>query len=148
LQIFDSGSSLVSVIQRMNFYITRNQFLKNSKCVLLIQSVFHIYTSFCITLQDEYLSSVEATLKSIRARSGKYAEAKNLLTSPSVSGEFIHFFTYWNGLSRTFCIEKYIILTFEMLNAWLLEAGTDSNIDWQKNVYDRVILLTWFVKFS
>jgi hypothetical protein len=88
LQIFNSGSSLVSVIQRMNFYITRNPFLKNSKCVLSIQSVFHNYTSFCITLQDEYLSSVEEMLKEIRARFGKDAEAKNMLISPSVSGEF------------------------------------------------------------
>jgi hypothetical protein len=29
---------------RINFYITRNRFLKNSKCVLSIQSVFHNYT--------------------------------------------------------------------------------------------------------
>ncbi|KAK2407558.1 hypothetical protein P8452_69589 [Trifolium repens] len=58
--------------------------------------------------EDEYLSSVEEKLKSIRARGARFrkdAEAKNLLISPSVS------------------------------------AGTNANIDWQKNVYNRLQIL-------
>jgi hypothetical protein len=58
---------------------------KISKNKLLKTIVTYLLNLF--TLQDEYISSVEATLKSIHARSGKYAEAKNLLTSPSASGE-------------------------------------------------------------